>query len=130
MLICRNFASSRNLWKAIVPPLHGGGQEFESLGSTLKVVVCRENPSRKGPGEVVDPDPFVAPWLKSLTTYRSFLWWIEKFWLPDGVPVKRSLWELFRNSPKRGSKAFRAVSEVWNARKSESKIRCLRKALA
>jgi hypothetical protein len=51
MLICRNFAISRNLWKAIVPPLHGGGQEFESLGSTLKVVVCRENPSRKESGK-------------------------------------------------------------------------------
>ena len=30
MLICRYFAISRNLWKAIMPPLHGGGQGFES----------------------------------------------------------------------------------------------------
>jgi hypothetical protein len=43
--VCRYFAISRNLWEAIVPPLHGGGQGSESLGSTLKVVACRENPS-------------------------------------------------------------------------------------
>jgi hypothetical protein len=29
-VICRNFASSRNLWKTVLPPSHGGGQGFES----------------------------------------------------------------------------------------------------
>src|SRR5919112_1725494 len=30
-LSCRNFASSsNNLWQTIMPPLHGGGQGFES----------------------------------------------------------------------------------------------------
>jgi hypothetical protein len=30
IVICRNFASSRNLWQIILPPLHGGGQGFDS----------------------------------------------------------------------------------------------------
>ena len=34
--ICRRFATSRNLQQNITLPLHGGGQGFESLGSTLR----------------------------------------------------------------------------------------------
>jgi hypothetical protein len=40
--VCRYFASIRNLQQSIVPPLHGGGQGFDSPRLHFEnVVICR-----------------------------------------------------------------------------------------
>jgi hypothetical protein len=47
--ICRYFASSRNLWQASLPPLHDGGQGFESPRLHFEnVAICRTKEAEMG----------------------------------------------------------------------------------